>query len=96
MEQNQEDGTYAACSECGQEMRPGQGCTSYTIADKDGCMNYRIKAGDEIDILPEMADGEFCHDCNATRGQYHHLGCDMERCPICWEQLISCGCFALD
>jgi hypothetical protein len=25
-------------------------------------------------------------------GQLHHLGCDMERCPFCGHQLISCPC----
>ena len=26
------------------------------------------------------------------RGGYHHLGCDLEDCPACRRQLISCGC----
>jgi len=33
-----------------------------------------------------------CHDCNAKEGQYHELGCDMETCPFCGGQLISCDC----
>ena len=33
-----------------------------------------------------------CHDCGAVEGQYHHFGCDMERCPFCGRQLISCHC----
>lgn len=33
-----------------------------------------------------------CHDCNIAPGGYHHPGCDMERCPRCQGQLISCGC----
>lgn len=35
-----------------------------------------------------------CHDCNILnkKGNAHHVGCDMERCPKCKQQLISCGC----
>jgi len=35
-----------------------------------------------------------CHDCNIVnkKGNLHHFGCDIERCPKCKGQLISCGC----
>jgi len=33
-----------------------------------------------------------CHDCGVEEGQYHKLGCDMERCPQCLGQLITCSC----
>ena len=33
-----------------------------------------------------------CHDCAAMPGQYHLVGCDVERCPKCSNQLISCDC----
>jgi hypothetical protein len=33
-----------------------------------------------------------CHDCGVKEGQLHHRGCDMERCPVCHEQLITCEC----
>jgi len=35
---------------------------------------------------------ETCHDCGACEGQIHEYGCDMERCPFCGRQLISCDC----
>ena len=37
-------------------------------------------------------DFEKCHDCGAIEGRYHHPGCDMEICPGCAGQLISCDC----
>lgn len=33
-----------------------------------------------------------CHDCAVPEGQLHERGCDMERCPFCGGQLISCDC----
>ena len=33
---------------------------------------------------------QICHDCGAKVGELHQLGCDMERCPVCGCQLISC------
>jgi hypothetical protein len=33
-----------------------------------------------------------CHDCAVIKGQYHVPGCDMEECPQCKSQLISCDC----
>ncbi|KKN07683.1 hypothetical protein LCGC14_1064560 [marine sediment metagenome] len=33
-----------------------------------------------------------CHDCGAEEGQLHEFGCDMETCPFCGNQLISCEC----
>lgn len=33
-----------------------------------------------------------CHDCAALEDQLHVPGCDMEQCPRCGQQLISCPC----
>ena len=30
--------------------------------------------------------------CGACEGQIHAPGCDMEMCPFCGGQLMSCGC----
>jgi ferredoxin len=31
-----------------------------------------------------------CGDCGCIEGELHEIGCDMERCPVCGNQLISC------
>lgn len=74
---------FVSCAYCGQYMDDGTSCSRSLL--HDGLIYKRIVYQDKDDC--------FCHDCNVGVGQYHHLGCDMERCPICGSQLISCGCF---
>ena len=33
-----------------------------------------------------------CRDCGTPPGGIHHHGCDVEECPACRGQQISCGC----
>lgn len=35
---------------------------------------------------------ENCPECKASPGQLHQCGCDVETCPYCGCQLISCEC----
>lgn len=51
----------------------------------------RVRYGDEADDWG--ADERPCHDCAAIKGEYHALGCDVERCPACGGQLwFGCEC----
>jgi hypothetical protein len=34
-----------------------------------------------------------CGDCGVPRGAFHLIGCDLEPCPRCGSQAITCDCF---
>ena len=49
-------------------------------------------AGKAYTRIPYANPDYPCHDCCVLAGQLHVPGCDMERCPACGRQLISCSC----
>ncbi len=76
-------------------MADGEEQTTYAIVG----INYpRIRYGDEKRFGEDWHDRVYavkshpCHDCNAFPGAFHVPGCDMEECPRCGHQSISCAC----
>jgi len=54
-----------------------------------------IKYGDEkrYDEYGGMNDyPKQCPDCGVLKGREHLSCCDIEECPLCGSQLISCEC----
>ena len=85
----------AVCEWCGREMNPPSACTVETYSDfRDGIPRARIRHGSEKE--PVMREGDPCGDCLAPWGALHHPGCDLEECPRCGGQAITCGCAAAD
>lgn len=77
----------AVCPWCSREM---------TVASSCG-VEVLHQHGEPVAMIPwrrgrQRGEGERCHDCGVRPGGFHHLGCDMQRCPLCRRQMMSCGC----
>jgi len=80
----------ARCPTCNGYMRAVDGCSPHPIY-LEGKRYERIPYGQETHI-DTSGLGDRCPDCGCKRGHYHHEGCDMEECPICHRQMLSCSC----
>jgi hypothetical protein len=76
------------CPDCKKEMLSPSGAT--------GCNHpyVTIKGKSYKRDTIQFDYNRVCHDCGIIniRGNLHHFGCDVEACPKCGGQLISCDC----
>jgi hypothetical protein len=70
-----------------EEIEAAQEMKTFLIGDTE---YPRVRYGDEQEDW--NADEVQCHDCAVIKGQYHVPGCDVEECPACGWQAISCEC----
>ena len=78
----------AECPECGREMTTGASCTVEALHQHG--RRYELAR-----FRPQADDGPAarrCGDCGVAAGGLHHLGCDLQSCQVCGDQLLSCGC----
>jgi hypothetical protein len=66
-------------------MLTASGCTA-------GALIIHDERFERDRIRKPIGRADRCGDCGAQQGGFHHLGCDLERCPRCRGQLLSCGC----
>ncbi len=80
----------AICTFCGSEMLHGTTCSEEPI--RIGDVDYEpIRWGDERGYRFQHVTDR-CGDCSVPKGAVHHHGCDLEQCPACLSQALSCGC----
>ena len=77
------------CHACGQEKKTADSCGGKIIF-VGGLPFDRITFGHEHG--DRWQEFERCPECGVARGGLHHPGCDLEQCPRCGRQYITCDC----
>jgi hypothetical protein len=79
----------ATCEYCEQEMTTGATCTVRRLHVEGAVVRL---APHRPPRRRGVTSGERCGDCGVRPGGFHHPGCDLQRCPLCHDQLLSCAC----
>jgi hypothetical protein len=78
------------CECCNKEMKDGVACNPIDIVI--GGVSYQLIIYGNETRFPQPFESEYCPDCGTPKGKYHHSTCDIEECPKCHRQLLSCYC----
>lgn len=77
----------SVCTWCNEDMTVATTCTVDAF-HREGRRFAMIRLGSE---RGQFFDDQ-CDDCGVVRGGLHHPGCDLQVCPACGHQMLSCGC----
>lgn len=77
----------AICEWCSGEMSAVVSCTTRAF-HRDGRTIEMVPWGRESGWSAQAR----CHDCGVMPSRFHHPGCDIQECPLCGGQMLSCGC----
>lgn len=77
----------AVCDLCDREMTSASSCT---VTELHACGAPYTLSPYSPD--PRAGGSPRCGDCGVEPGGFHHIGCDLQRCPRCGGQLLSCCC----
>lgn len=78
----------AICLDCDREMLTAPSCVVSTLHLTGASFPLTPYGGDGT----SAPGGGRCGDCGVEPGGFHHLGCDLQQCPRCQRQLLTCGC----
>ncbi len=77
------------CEICGEERLDPK---TVTCTGNDGVVLFPDGTKLFVSLFHLNEPSGRCRDCGIKHGGCHHPGCDVERCPKCGRQLITCGC----
>jgi hypothetical protein len=84
----------SVCTYCLKEMtdKSMKTCEANTTVEYVDGTSLESLLYENPEVAATKRKSHRCHDCGIALGGKHHPGCDMEECPKCRGQLISCGC----
>lgn len=81
----------AICTRCNRDMLATPGCDHVTY-DFEYVLLTALRFGTDDDKADWADKDGRCPDCGCKVGEFHHESCDVEVCPNCGDQMLSCEC----